>query len=150
MSKINLLKPALRAEDIYDFAKRQKNFLMPHKDSCGHHEILYPVWTSRRPARIDDLLNGGSVYWIIKKHIICRQDIVDFLEIEPSDGYEKISYLILCEPTLIKTQPLPKRPFQGWRYLKQQDTPDDIGVFKEDDDRPPPEMEKDLSESGLL
>ena len=147
---INLLKPALRVEDIHDFAQRQKNFLMRHEDG----QILFPVWTSRRPARVDDLLNGGSVYWIIKKHIACRQEIMDFVELPPEkkneEGTEKPAYLILCDPKLICTENIPKRPFQGWRYLDPKDAPKDLGAFDETEDRPPPEMEKELSELGLL
>lgn len=147
---VNLLKPALRAEDIYDFAARQKKFLMSREDSHGYYEIVFPVWTSRRPARVNDLLNGGSVYWIIKKHITCRQVICDFVELEPEPGEENPSYLILCDPKLIRTELFPKRPFQGWRYLEPKDAPADIGEFDEEEERPPPEMEKDLTDLGLL
>lgn len=143
---INLLKPAVQADDIYDFAERQKNFLVRHEDG----QILFPVWTSRRPARADDLVNGGSVYWIIKRHIACRQAIIDFVELPPDDKREKPAYLIMADPVLIRTQAIPKRPFQGWRYLKPQDSPADIGRLDEHEDRPPPEMEAELLRLGLL
>ena len=143
---VNLLKPAFRVNDIHEFARRQKNFYMRTEDG----EILYPVRTTRRPARIDDLLNGGSVYWVVKNQISCRQEIMDIAEIPPDTPEDKAVYLFLCDPKIILTQPLPQKHFQGWRYLKPDRAPKDRGVFDENQKRPPPEMEKDLTELGLL
>lgn len=141
-----MLKPALKIEDLFELAKRQKAALKTFKGK----QKLYPVWTSRRPARQDELLDNGSVYWIIKKQISCRQRIVDVIEQGAAPGREKPTYLILCEPQLVQTQPYPKRPFQGWRYLKPENAPADAGLFDPDQDRPPPEMEKALKELGLI
>lgn len=143
---LHLLKPAVQVDDLYEFADRQKNFLTRHQDG----QILFPVWTSRRPARANELLNGGSVYWIIKRHIACRQDIIDIVELPPGGGREKPAYLIMADPVLIRTQARPKKPFQGWRYLKPQDAPADIGKLDQDKERPPPEMEEELIRLGLL
>lgn len=140
---VNLLKPALRINDIYEFAGRQQLRHIPYKG-----EYVYPVWTSRKPAREKELLDG-SVYWIVKKQIQCRQKIV---AIEPyeADGDEKPSFLILCEPQLIRTQAITKRPFQGWRYLEADNVPPDIGKVYVEDEPPPPKMEKELREAGLI
>lgn len=112
--------------------------------------MLYPVWTSRRPARVNELINGGSVYWIINQFVRCRQTILEFHEIPPESEEEKPSYLIMCDPTLVETKPLARKPFQGWHYFIPENAPADIGVFDSDAEPPPEDMEKDLKEAGLL
>ena len=141
---VNLLKPALRINDVYEFAKRQRERYMDYEG-----QVVYPVWTSRKPAREKELLDGGSVFWIVKKQIQCRQSII---AIEPYEGEEgeKPSYLILCEPQLVRVELNKKKPFQGWRYLELDNAPADIAEIHIGDEPPPPRMEKDLREAGLL
>lgn len=141
---VNLLKPALGINDIYEFAGRQQLRQIPYKG-----EMVYPVWTSRKPAREKELLDGGSVYWIVKKQIQCRQKIIAIEKYEDKSD-EKPSYLILCEPQLIRVQPVTKRPFQGWRYLEADNAAPDIGKVYVEDEPPPPKMERELREAGLL
>lgn len=141
---IHLLKPALQCADIYEFAARQTGWQMQHKG-----KTVYPVWTSRKPTREADLLEGGSVFWIIKGQVQCRQDIWDIIDYK-AEGDEKKSFLILCNPQLIRTQDLARKPFQGWRYLTPPNCPPDIGPIDANDERPPPEIEKELRAAGLL
>lgn len=153
---VHLLKPGLRIEDVHHFVERQKLFHVPYK--CGPNGIAFPVWTSRKPARVDELLDGGSVYWIIKKRIQCRQAIIGFEEMTAADAEakgkttEKPSYLIMCDPQLIRVEPIERRPFQGWRYVEESSKPRDIGAIIEgdEDSLPPPELAKELREAGLL
>lgn len=149
---LNLLKPALKIEDVTGFVQRQKKWIIPYNG-----REVYPVWTSRKPARLDEMLDGGSVFWIVKKRIQCRQNILDFVELSEADAKargkstEKPSYLFLCDPQLVRVEPIEKRPFQGWRYLEGSSAPRDIGVITdESDEAPPAEMEKELREAGLL
>lgn len=141
---VHLLKPALRVNDIYEFVNRQRQWHVPYKG-----QTVYPVWTSRKPARERELLDGGSVFWIVKKQIQCRQAIIAVEPYQDKDD-EKPSYLILCEPQLVRVQPITKRPFQGWRYLESDNAPPDIGKIYLEDEPPPPKMEKTLREAGLL
>lgn len=140
---IHLLKPALRIQDVAEFQRRQKNFL-----THFNGEIVYPVWTSRKPQQMDALINGGSVYWIVKKAIQCRQAVIGFEAIE-REG-EKPSYFIYCDPQLVQTKPMEKRPFQGWRYLKPDQAPADVGAVDSNAPPPPPDMANALREAGLL
>ncbi|MEO1251637.1 MAG: DUF1489 domain-containing protein [Pseudomonadota bacterium] len=101
--------------------------------------------TRMRPRRTDELLDGGSIYWVIKGVIMTRQTI---LAIEPragADGIERTA--IMLEPQLFLTQPAPRRAFQGWRYLKPEDAPDDI---KDGAGEAPPELVMALADLGLL
>ena len=131
-------------QDVYSFAQRQKMF---HMKQNGN--IVYPVWTSRRPARMQELLDGGSVYWVVKNQIQCRQRILDITD-HHEDGSEKPAYLLLCDPQLIRTRPMAKKAFQGWRYLENDKAPADIGPVYAEDEAPPEDMARDLRAAGLL
>ena len=143
MATIHLLKPALGIQDVSQFQGR-----MPMRLSLYEGRELYTVWTSRKPKRMDELVNGGSVYWIVKKAIQCRQEILGWEAYENDEG--RTVYNIYCEPQLIRTAPIERRPFQGWRYLQPDQAPKDIGEVIVGGEEPPAEMVGDLREAGLL
>ncbi len=145
---VHLLKPALRISDVFAFAERQKQWHMEYAPS--ESGMAFPVWTSRKPARIDEMLDGGSVFWIVKKAIQVRQAIIGFENYEGNAKGDKPSYLIMCDTQLIRTHPISKNPFQGWRYLEGANAPKDIAPIRDEDERPPAEMEKELREAGLI
>ncbi|PHR93774.1 MAG: hypothetical protein COA69_03855 [Robiginitomaculum sp.] len=80
--------------------------------------------TRMHPKRKDELLRNGSIYWVIKGVIQCRNQIVDLQEIFTQDG-RKACRIVLA-PELVPVVPTPKRAFQGWRYLKPEDAPSDL------------------------
>ncbi len=101
------------------------------------------------PKRRDELLAGGSLYWVIKGSVQARQKL---LEIRPFKDDEGISrcHLVL-DPELIATRPQPRRPFQGWRYLKASDVPADLADLSAAGlDDIAPEMRNELMELGLI
>lgn len=87
------------------------------------------------PKQKEDLLNGGSIYWVIKGLIQCRNVIVGLEETQTRDGRKACS--ILMKPEIIPVVPTPKRPFQGWRYLKVADAPADLYELAGANDLPP-------------
>ncbi|MBL26918.1 MAG: hypothetical protein CMM50_05120 [Rhodospirillaceae bacterium] len=101
-------------------------------------------WTRHAPHRAEEVLDGGSLYWVIHGAVAARQPL---LGIERRDGVEgeKRCALILS-PELIETVPVHWRPFQGWRYLDPVEAPPDL---REHDDMPP-EMARDLRLLGLI
>ena len=106
-------------------------------------------WHTTRmvPTRSAELTDGGSLYWVIKGNVQCRQRL---LEIRPFTDDEGISrcHLVL-DPSVVRTGWQPRRAFQGWRYLKAGDAPADLGSrsgFAE----MPPKLRKELAELGLL
>ena len=104
--------------------------------------------TRMMPRRADELLQGGSIYWVIKGVIQARQRL---LGIEPqvdSDG--RRSNLLILEPELVRTVPRPHRAFQGWRYMAPEDAPPDLGEAPADAPDMPPEMIAELRALGLL
>ena len=102
--------------------------------------------TRMRPRREGELLDGGSIYWVIKGVILVRQRIIGFEQRTGLDEIERTA--ILLEPKLILTEPQPRRAFQGWRYLSADDAPKDLR--KSSGKGPPPELGAELAELGLL
>jgi len=88
------------------------------------------------PKQVDGLLEkGGSIYWVIKGLMQCRNEIVGLEETRTADGRKACS--ILMSPVLIPVIPTPKRPFQGWRYLKADAAPADLTGVGSGGDLPP-------------
>jgi len=85
------------------------------------------------PKRREELLDGGSIYWVIKGNIICRNQIVDLQETTKN---EHRACAILMDPELIPVMPVPRRAFQGWRYLQAGDAPQDLRDIGDSADLP--------------
>src|SRR5690349_10287947 len=84
------------------------------------------VHTTRMiPKRTDELLEGGSLFWVIKGQLACRQELVAIRPFTDGEGIQRC-HLVL-RPTVIPVDPRPCRPFQGWRYLTTKDAPSDLG-----------------------
>lgn len=86
------------------------------------------------PKRKDELLEGGSIYWVIKGLIQCRNEIVG-LEETTKNGHRACA--ILMNPKTIPVVPTPRRAFQGWRYLQTGDAPDDLTGSGSGEELPP-------------
>jgi len=100
------------------------------------------------PKRADEILTGGSMYWVIKGSISCRQKIARFDEAIGADGIRRCA--IILEPELIHVAPTLKRPFQGWRYLKASDAPVDLPKGRTSEDPLPASLNAALAEIGVL
>ncbi len=104
--------------------------------------------TRMMPRRADELLRGGSIYWVIKGLIQARQGL---RAIEPQlDAEGRRSTLLLLEPELHRVVPTPQRAFQGWRYLKPEDAPPDLSAAPGVLPDMPPEMIAELRALALL
>ena len=102
--------------------------------------------TRNRPRRVEELLNGGSIYWIIRGVMRARQAIVDFVEAERADGSPACG--IVLSPEIVTVVPTRMRIFQGWRYLEVADAPIDIGT--DNDENMPSEFFAELRELGIF
>ncbi len=102
------------------------------------------------PRRRTELLQGGSLYRVVKGEILARQLILGIEDLE-IEGERPVARVILAEP-LILLQPRPQRPFQGWRYLKPEDAPQDLTTSEgeNDPDAMPLAMRQELERLGLL
>jgi hypothetical protein len=100
------------------------------------------------PKRQDELLDGGSLYWVIKGVIRVRQALV---AVEPGTMDDGTSCATLAlDLDLVRTLPKPMRPFQGWRYLAPGDAPGDLGEAGGDVARMPAAMVAELRNLCLL
>ena|SRR5437868_12988403 len=105
------------------------------------------VYTRNTPRRSEELLDGGSLYWVVRGVIRCRQELVGFDE--DFDREEARKYCrIKVRRTLMPTAPRACRAFQGWRYLTPADAPPDLS--RGDTSDMPPEMAAELKRLGLL
>lgn len=97
-----------------------------HWWDADYGEDVHVHRTRMMPKRAAEMEGKGSIYWVISGVIGCRQPI---LRLAPFTDEEGKTYCdIVMSPDLIRTVPYPKRPFQGWRYLRAQDAPPDLGA----------------------
>jgi hypothetical protein len=99
------------------------------------------------PKREAEILDGGSLYWVIKGQVLCRQRIIGLDRIEGADGILRCG--IRLDPEVIRTSGAPRRPFQGWRYLAPADAPADLRRAAPGDDALPPGLAEALAEFGV-
>ncbi|WP_323771679.1 DUF1489 domain-containing protein [Antarctobacter sp.] len=100
------------------------------------------------PRREAEVLNGGSIYWVIKGLIQCRQRILRFDPVTGQDGIARCA--LILDPELIRTAAAPKRAFQGWRYLARADAPPDLPKARAEEEPLPPELAGALAQIGVL
>ena len=99
------------------------------------------------PKRANELLDGGSLYWVIKGNIQVRQPFTAIRPFTDKDGIQRCD--LVLAPKLVATEWQPRRAFQGWRYLKPEEAPPDIASGS-GAAALPPELRLELAELGLL
>lgn len=104
--------------------------------------------TRMLPSRAGEIVGNGSLYWIIKGKVQCRQRLTEVRPFFDGDGISRC-HLVL-DPTVVRTQWQPRRPFQGWRYLQAEEAPPDIGSDLSAVWAMPPKLRHELAELGLL
>lgn len=143
---LNLLKLCVGAETIEDLHAWIASRLGAAR---ARGEVAEQFHTTRMvPKRASELLRGGSLYWVIKGNVQVRQRLLDIRPFVDADGISRC-HLVL-EPVLQPTRWQPRRPFQGWRYLKTEDAPADLGAGDDDLSQLPPELRRELADLGLL
>ena len=102
------------------------------------------------PRRKDEVLDGGSMYWVIGGSMLARQRILDIVEDARDDG--SVCAGLILDPEIVKLTGRPTRAFQGWRYLAPEAAPADLGALVEADgqDALPVGMLRDLRALCLL
>lgn len=118
---LNLVKLAVGIDDVDHLARVQQRRRVESARSGGE-ERLWHV-TRNAPRRADELLDGGSIYWVIKGRIRVRQRLLA-IETDIDDEGRRFCRLIL-DPALVETEPVVHRAIQGWRYLSEAEAPAD-------------------------
>ena len=142
---LNLVKLCVGAESV-ESLQASIDFRIEQARLSGKAEETTHT-TRMVPTRRDELLDGGSLYWVIKGKIQARQHLIDIRPFTDTAGVKRCD--LVMEPRLILTQYQPKRPFQGWRYLKVSDAPADIRVGG-GNKAMPEAMRQELTELCLL
>ena len=93
----------------------------------------------------DELVEGGSLYRVFKGVVLCRQKI---LAVETVGEGQAARCEVLLDPMVIRTAPMPRRAFQGWRYLEEADAPADL-ADGESAEMLPPSLAGELAKLGL-
>ncbi len=138
---VNILKLCVGAEAVDDLIDWQRTRAAQNPDGLPRH--VTRMW----PRRAGEVLNGGSLYWVFKGLVLARQRILRFDEVVGADGILRCG--LVLDPKVVRTEPQPRRPFQGWRYLKPEDAPRDLPKARKGDDALPPAMSAALADLGL-
>lgn len=100
------------------------------------------------PKRDQDLLDGGSLYWVIKGQVQARQRLLGIKTFTDADGISRCE--LVLGPEVVETELQPRRAFQGWRYLTEDDAPRDLMNMGDGTADLPLELRRELAELGLL
>jgi hypothetical protein len=144
---LHLIKLCVGAESLRDMEEWIAERLAA-KRAAGQ-----PVEQTHRtrmvPKRLAELLDGGSLYWVIKGQVAARQTILDVRPFTDQDGIGRCD--LVLHPTLVPVMPRPHRPFQGWRYLVDHEKPADLsGKAGAAIAEMPEVLRRELRELGLL
>ncbi len=137
---LHLQKLSVGTETVEGLADWQASKRAQSDD--GHPRHITRMW----PKREDELLDGGSIFWVIKGVMLARQRIVRLDEYW-RDGIRYCA--ITCDKDLIRVAATPRRAFQGWRYLKPEDAPADLRPGQQQQDTLPPSLSKALADIGV-
>ena len=138
---INLVKLCVGAERVEDLLDWQKTPRAKGPDGLPRH--ITRMW----PKRAEDILNGGSLYWVFKGVILARQRILRLDEVTGQDGITRCA--LVLDPQVHRTEAVPRRPFQGWRYLPPDQSPRDLPKARAAEPDLPPRLMAALAEIGV-
>lgn len=144
---LHLVKLCVGATSIEDLAEWQAQRLAAAKKRKEAPQLFHT--TFQRPKREAELIDGGSLYWVIRGSIQVRQRLVGLGEGKKQDGTP--CCLLMLDPQLVPVRPVPRRAFQGWRYLTAEDAPPDLGsgdglALAE----MPEQLRRELADLGLI
>ena len=104
--------------------------------------------TRMAPKRAAELIDGGSLYWVIRGEILCRERILDISPFTDQEGIGRCHIVLDCRPILV--EPRPYRAFQGWRYFAAKDAPRDLDRVAPGARDMPEALRRELRYLGLL
>jgi hypothetical protein len=143
---LHLIKLAVGCESVADLKSRlAERMRMAKQQGLPRHHIHI---TRMVPKRDAELLQGGSLYWVIRGEIAAREKLIAIEPFRDSDGIGRCR--LIMQPKVIAVLARPMRAFQGWRYFAESDVPPDLGKAGEGVAEMPEPMRRELRELGLL
>jgi hypothetical protein len=140
---LHIVKLAVGVEDITHLVQQQKARMK--RDGALVHT------TRNTPIKSGEILDGGSIFWVIKRFVRVRQRIIGIETEVNSEGRRLCSFVLDRE--LVKTELKEFRAFQGWRYLRDGETPSDLNKIEKSGtviEDLPVDMQVELKTLGLL
>ena len=131
-------------EDLEDWIKLK----LKEKRKRGEKKPERIHTTRMVPKRAEELLDGGSIYWVIRGEILCRERILAVRPFVDREGVGRCQ--LVLDPKCVPVQPRPFRAFQGWRYLTVKDAPPDLDRAAPGARNMPETLRRELRELGLL
>jgi hypothetical protein len=143
---LHLIKLAVGAESIKDMQDWVRERMRQAKAQGLPRRHIHI--TRMMPKRVEELLDGGSLYWVIKGQIAVRERLIGIEPFRDKAGIGRCR--IVMEPKVITVTPRPMRAFQGWRYLAPKDAPPDLSKSGTGLAAMPEPLRRELRELGLL
>ena len=143
---LHLIKLCVGAESIADL----ENWIALRLDEQRRAgQAVEQRHTTRMvPKRRTELLDGGSLFWVIKGQIAVRQVLLDVRAFKDEAGIGRCH--LVMDAKLVEVDPRPRRPFQGWRYLEESDAPPDLGTSPAHVAGMPEPLRRELRDLGLI
>jgi hypothetical protein len=143
---LHLIKLAVGAESVQDMTDWVMQRLKEKKRKGQKPEHIHT--TRMVPKRADELKEGGSLYWVIKGQVSCRERILDIRPFVDKEGIGRCR--IVLDGKVVPVEPRPYRAFQGWRYYPEKDAPKDLTRAAPGVAKMPEQLRRELRELGLI
>ena len=143
---LHLIKLCVGCDSVSDLEDWIEQKLKEKKRRRQKPEHIHT--TRMVPKRAAELTAGGSLFWVIRGEIMCREKILDIRPFTDKDGIGRCRVVLDGKVTLV--EPRPRSAFQGWRYLVDKEAPRDLARAAPGASRMPETMRRELRELGLL
>jgi len=141
---LHLIKLCVGVDSVKDLRDWIKEKRKATKGATTEH-----IHTTRMmPKRGEELLGGGSLYWVIRGEIMCRQKLKAIRPFTDKEGISRCR--LVLDPKVVLVEPRPRSAFQGWRYFEEKDAPRDLDKAAPGARDMPEQMRRELRELGLL
>jgi hypothetical protein len=119
---VHLIKLCVGVSDVLQLVQEHER--LAKKAGRRNKPVEDQHWTRMRPKRADEVLDGGSLFWVIRGIVRVRHRILRLDDVTDADGQQYCA--LVYDPKVILVEPRPRRAFQGWRYLEAEDAPPDL------------------------
>ena len=143
---LHLIKLSVGTDSVADLEDWIQQKLKAQKKRGKKPERIHT--TRMVPKRAEKILDGGSIYWVIRGEVLCRERILDIRPFTDKDGIGRCR--LVLDPKCVLVEPRPRSAFQGWRYLEDKEAPRDLSRAAPGAYKMPEQMRRELRELGLL
>jgi hypothetical protein len=143
---LHLLKLCVGADSIHDLESWIAERLAGMRARGEKPERFHT--TRMVPKRAAELLDGGSLYWVIRGQVAARETLLDIRPFTDAEGINRCK--LVLDSKVVPVMPRPYRAFQGWRYLAAHEAPADFGSSAAEIADMPETMRRELRELGLV